>query len=273
MTEAYVGERFRVNREGNGRKSILLLPGLGCGPWIYGNLSSTLSREFSVYSGSIPGFDGAAPGSSDLVSEVISALGLIVERERLSQPAIVAHSIGGAIAIAAISRWPGLFGSAVIVDAAPRMPGSGETLDQRLEANRDFAEKVFGESSFKDSNSAARKWVSQMVFSEANVDQILASWERSDRQTLKNFLVDGRMLAFNLDIDNIDCPVCVVAPFDSATDRETVAQEFADAYRRKPNFEIELVGPARHFVMLDQPERFIEIVRTFLSRVPGPGGE
>ena len=74
------------------------------------------------------------------------------------------------------------------------------------------------------------------------------------------------MLAFKLDTSRIQCPVCVIAPFEQQADRKAVESEFTEAYKQTPNFEIHLVGPARHFVMLDQPEATNEIVNGFLRR-------
>jgi pimeloyl-ACP methyl ester carboxylesterase len=106
-----------------------------------------------------------------------------------------------------------------------------------------------------------------MVTREADADRVLLSWDKSDRSTMCQFLIEGRMLAFKLDISRIQCPVCVIAPFERQVDRRTVESEFIEAYRQRPDFEIHLVGPARHFVMLDKPEETNEVVRGFLSRV------
>jgi pimeloyl-ACP methyl ester carboxylesterase len=108
-----------------------------------------------------------------------------------------------------------------------------------------------------------------MVIRKADVERVLSSWERSDRSTMCQFLIEGRMLALKLDILRIQCPVCIIAPFEQQADRMAIESEFTEAYRERPDFEIHLVGPARHFVMLDKPEETNELVGSFLSSVLG----
>jgi len=257
---------LKVRRAGQGPTPVILLPGLGCGPWIFSDLNLCLSQEHSVYSVTVAGFDGEPAVAAPVIEGIISNLAKLVETEALIKPAIVAHSIGGTVALELISRYPDIFGAAVIIDAAPRLLGPSESLADRREANSRFAEVVFSSSNLSSTESSAREWVSEMIIREADIDRVLSSWERSDRSTMYQFLFEGRMLAFKLDTSRIQCPVCVIAPFEQQADRKAVESEFTEAYRQTPNFELHLVGPARHFVMLDQPESTIEIVNGFLSR-------
>ncbi|MDX6711824.1 MAG: hypothetical protein QOH96_2840 [Blastocatellia bacterium] len=256
---------LKVRRAGQGPTPVILLPGLGCGPWIFGDLNSCLSQEHSVYAVTVAGFDGDAAVAGPVIDGIISNLAKLVETGALIKPAIVAHSIGGTVALEMISRYPDIFGAAVIIDAAPRFLGPSESLADRRETNSRFAEVVFRSSNLTSAESPAREWVSEMVIRQADADRVLTSWERSDRSTMYQFLIEGRMLAFQLNTSRIPCPICVIAPFEQAN-RQAVESEFTKAYRQTPNFELHLVGPARHFVMLDQPEATNEIVRGFLSR-------
>jgi pimeloyl-ACP methyl ester carboxylesterase len=256
---------LKVRRAGQGPTPIILMPGLGCGPWIFDGLNAILSRKYSIYSVTVAGFDGVPAVAGPLIDGITSSVSGLVETEALTKPAIVAHSIGGTVALEMISRFPNLFGAAVIIDAAPRFLSSLESLEDRREANSRFAEKVFRSSSLLSAESSAREWVSEMVNRQADADRVLSSWERSDRSTMCQFLVEGRMLAFKLNISQIQCPVCVIAPFEQQANRSTIESEFTEAYRQRPDFEIHLVGPARHFVMLDKPEETNEVVNGFLS--------
>jgi pimeloyl-ACP methyl ester carboxylesterase len=260
---------LEVRRASQGPIPVILLPGLGCGPWIFDSLNAILSRDNSIYSVTVAGFDGVPAVAGPVIDGIISSLSKVVETEALTKPAIVAHSIGGTVALEMISRFPNLFGAAVIIDAVPRFLSSLESLEDRREANSRFADKVFRSSNLSGTESSAREWVSEMVIREADADRVLFSWERSDRSTMCQFLIEGRMLAFKLNISRIQCPVCVIAPFEQQANRGAIESEFAEAYRQRPDFEIHLVGPARHFVMLDKPEETNQIVRRFLCSALG----
>jgi pimeloyl-ACP methyl ester carboxylesterase len=254
-----------IRRTRQGPAPVILLPGLGCSPWIFDSLNAFLSRDYSIYSVTVAGFDGVPAVEAPVIDGIISSLSKLVETEALTKPAIVAHSIGGTVALEMISQFPNLFGAAVIIDAAPRFLIPSESLADRREANCRFAEKIFRGSKLSSTESSAREWVSEMVISEADADRVLSSWERSDRSTMCQFLIEGRMLAFKLNISRIQCPVCVIAPFEMEVNRIAIESEFTEAYRQRPDFEIHLVGQARHFVMLDKPEETNEVVSRFLS--------
>jgi len=256
---------LEVRRAGQGQTPVIFLPGLGCGPWIFDGLNTILSREYSVYLVTVAGFDSVPAVAGPVIDGIISSVSGLVETEALTKPAIVAHSIGGIVALEMISRYPDLFGAAVVIDAAPRFLGPSESLKDRREANSRFADRVFRSSNLSSTESPAREWVSEMVIREADADRVLASWERSDRSIMCQFLIEGRMLAFKLNISRIQCPVCVLAPFEQEANRSAIESEFTEAYRQRPDFEIHLVGPARHFVMLDKPEETNEVVNRFLS--------
>jgi pimeloyl-ACP methyl ester carboxylesterase len=101
------------------------------------------------------------------------------------------------------------------------------------------------------------------------VERISSDWSRSDKQTLKDFFVDGRMLAFDLNLAVVTIPLFVIAPFEQIDEREKVLTEFQKAYEGASTIEIELVGPARHFAMLDQPEATNQAVLRFLEELRG----
>jgi pimeloyl-ACP methyl ester carboxylesterase len=102
-----------------------------------------------------------------------------------------------------------------------------------------------------------------MVLDGSNVSAIASAWDRADRGTLKEFFIEGRMLALDLEVKAITVPVCVIAPFESDEQRAEVFRDFTQAYSGAPSAEISMVGPARHFVMLDQPEATSKVILGF----------
>jgi pimeloyl-ACP methyl ester carboxylesterase len=258
-----IGNLF-VARTGDGFQPIILLPGLGCGPWIFDTLATALATDASVYRVTVAGFDGTPPSSTPVIQATIDSLVLLIEKLGLVKPVLVAHSIGGTIALKLASLYSNLLGGAVIIDAAPRFLDD-ETIESRLAANLILAEELFGDADPEMAEATTLKWIAEMVMSEADVKKIDSNWRRSDKPTLKSFFVDGRMLAFDLDLAVVTTPLLVIAPFERIDEREKVLNEFQKAYEGASTVEIELIGPARHFAMLDQPEATNQAIFRFLE--------
>jgi pimeloyl-ACP methyl ester carboxylesterase len=256
---------LHIQKVGQGKNSVILLPGLGCDYSIYDNLKETLKREYTLYLVTVAGFGGTRPGASPVINSTLSSLRLLIKSKNLIRPVVIGHSIGGAIVLKLASLHPDLLGGVVILDAAPRQL-SGESQEERRKANRDVAAEMFNEPDFTRADSKTNRWISEMVMEGKNVGLLAAAWERADRATLKEFFVEGRMLSFDLNVKAITVPICVIAPYESGGEREQVLQQFKQAYVGAPSAEIKLVGHARHFVMLDQPQATNEIILGWLRR-------
>jgi len=258
-----IGNLFVV-KTGDGFQPIILLPGLGCGPWIFDALATALPSDASVYRVTVAGFNGTPPSSMPVIHATIDSLVLLIENFGLVKPVLVAHSIGGTIALKLASLYPQLLGGAVIIDAAPRFLDDG-TIENRLATNLALAEELFGEADPELAEATTLKWIAEMVMSEADVKRIKSDWRRSYKQTLKSFFVDGRMLAFDLDLAVVKTPLLVIAPFERIDEREKVLTEFEKAYEGASSVEMALIAPARHFAMLDQPEVTNQALLRFLE--------
>jgi pimeloyl-ACP methyl ester carboxylesterase len=128
-----------------------------------------------------------------------------------------------------------------------------------------LAKELFGEADPEMAEAKILNWIAEMVMSEADLNRIDSDWRRSDKLTLKEFFVDGRMLAFNLNLAVVTTPLLVIAPFERIDEREIVLTEFQKAYQGASSVEIALIGPARHFAMLDQPEATNRAILRFLE--------
>jgi pimeloyl-ACP methyl ester carboxylesterase len=258
-----IGNLF-VAKTGNGCQPVILLPGLGCGPWIFESLTAALPTDVSVYMVTVAGFNGTAPSYKPVIQATLDSLLHLIEKLGLVKPVLIAHSIGGTIALKIASLFPHLLGRTVIVDAAPRFL-EDETIESHRTANLALAEELFGDADRQRSKAMSLKWIKEMVMSDANVERINSDWRKSDKPTLRSFFVDGRMLAFGLDVTVVTIPLLVIAPFERIDEREEVLAEFQRAYDGASTVEVELIGPARHFAMLDQPEATNQEILRFLE--------
>ncbi|MEW6732989.1 MAG: alpha/beta hydrolase [Acidobacteriota bacterium] len=257
-----IGNIF-VEKVGNGKRSIILLPGLGCGPSIYDNLKAALQDQYTLYLITVAGFNGTPPVASPVIDKILSNLILLIKDRGLSNPIVIGHSIGGTIVLKLASLHSDLLAGVIIIDAAPWQLTT-ESKEARREANLAIANEMFDEPNFTKPDTKVRKWIAEMVIADNNVESLVTTWSRADRRTLKEFFVEGRMLSLDLDIKAITVPISVIVPYESEDERQSVVAEFQQAYLDAPYVEIKLVSQARHFVMLDQARATNEIILQWL---------
>ncbi len=111
--------RLRYRSYGSG-PALILLHGFCEGGYIWDQMVPLLSNEFTVYCPDLPGH-GESPLSEEINS--ISDIGAIINEwvleENLYKPAIIGHSMGGYVLLAAIDQQPALYSKAGLFHSTP----------------------------------------------------------------------------------------------------------------------------------------------------------
>src|SRR5262245_60503390 len=98
---AAAGTLGDVRKAGEGRRTVLLIPGLGFGASIWTDFMERHKSEFTMYAITLPGFAGtkplAMPSADSTFADVpwtksaLEAIGALFARERIDHVTIVAH--------------------------------------------------------------------------------------------------------------------------------------------------------------------------------------
>ena len=232
---------------------LYLLPGLGCSPSVYHDMLPHLTDDFAVHLLTLAGFGGTKADTDARVLDAIEVLGT------LRGGILVGHSLSGYLALAAAQTYPDAFRGIVIIDAAPRSPALRETYSA---TTRELGEKFFPNG--KLDRDVAAKWIGEMVMSPEHAANILDDWTHADPRVLLEMFFDVRMLSLEIEPARIRIPIHVIVPFES-DDRERELAAFREAYAGAPHVTFDAIGPARHFVMLDQPAATAEAIRRFIQ--------
>jgi pimeloyl-ACP methyl ester carboxylesterase len=186
----------------------------------------------------------------------------LIERQRLSRPAVIGHSMGGKVAMALALLYPGEVGHLTVVDIAPvpyadRLSAFAEamrSIDTLHAASREEVRQRLaglvpdaGVVPFLMQNLVARNahfdW-------RLNLGAILAAIP-----TLCGFPQELRSLRFTR-------PVQVIAGARS----DYVTQADGEAFRPMfPQARVEVIDSAGHWVHADRPDTFIAAVRQGLQ--------
>jgi len=261
-----------VERFGTRGSPVVLVPGLASGPWVWKATIDALKETHRVYAVTLAGFDGRAPVAGDPMRVALDALRDLLAKEHLEKPVIVGHSLGGMLALQVAAAYPDLVSGVVTVDGLPvfatteNVPSAERAaLGARMRAQ--FAEAT--PSAFEAQQLAYMRRVG--VIDESRAAEAAARTARSDPRAVGAYAQAAMTLDFRADLASIRVPVLAIVPYYASdyaamgVSEEAKRAYYASLLRGVGALEVVTIAPARHFVMLDQPEALAAAVRKFVD--------
>ncbi len=267
---------LHVDRYGSG-DPIVLVPGLASGAWTWNGIIPHLAAKHSVYSITLAGFAGRPAAGTPSFAAFATDLTALLDARRLVRPILIGHSLGGTLAIAYAESHPDRLRGVVAVDGLPIFPGmQALTAQQREAAGAQIAAGVTAQTA-EQFLAFEKGYFARIAVTDATLaDQLAALSAQSARPTVAAWLQADVAADLRPDLAKITAPVLEIVPYsptenDAASPMRYTEAEKAALYRSLlpgvAKLDVITIAPARHFVMLDQPERFQKAVDDFLARV------
>lgn len=255
---------------GTGTADVILVPGLSGSDLPWRATAARLSDRYRVHVIRIPGLGHAdaakvAPQSLGELADDLAAY--LQSRARL--PAIVvAHSAGGVAALRLAAQHPQLVDRLVVVDALPFM-SQNQGAKQVDEAWRERARAEAAAITADTDATFLQRVTTQATGSMADQDAaqaIAAQSAQSDRATYAAMIADLMTTDLRAQITGISVPTTVIfadqVPLGAPEGH--MARRYAEQYAGS-RAHLVPVGPARHYLMLDQPEQFAKALDAALA--------
>lgn len=264
-------ERISVIVEGNG-PDVILIPGLGSGRDVWEGLASTLRQTHRIHLVQLAGMAGEparAASSGEVVAPAAEALARYIAKNKLKQPAVIGHSLGGAAALMLGARHPGKIGRVMLVDALPFYPllmnpaATPTMMEGPAAAMRDGLLAATPEQ-FAAMQKAT---MARLVKSEPARSRLTSSSLASDRGILARAVHELMTTDLRPELPRIGAPVTVLYAYDPVfgMPAEQIDDLFRSAYASAPGVTLERIDGSFHFIMFDQPKRFEAAVSRFLA--------
>ncbi len=176
----------------------------------------------------------------------------------------LAYSMGGRLGLFLLTHFPERFEAAVIESSSPGLETEGERAVRR-NFDRELASELVqsGLDAFLD------RWYSQPLFStldraDAGFHELMERRLKSDPERLARslrFMGTGAQPSLWTRLSDVSCPVLFVAgELDSKY--RTIADRMHPLCRQS---EVAIIPGARHNVHFEQPDAYIQKVRSFLA--------
>ncbi|NML60734.1 alpha/beta hydrolase [Massilia sp. RP-1-19] len=270
-------ERFEVGAlavERHGRRGtpMILIPGLASGSWVWQDAIRTFRDDHVLYVVTLPGFDGRAPIAGNMLDEVQKSLHQLIDSRKLARPVLVGHSLGGTLAIAIAAQHPNLAGGVVSIDGLPVFPGTEDMPpEQRPQLASGIMRRMAGLTPAAFAGQQQQYMRSIGVVDMARADELAKLTARSDPAATVQYMAAVMAQDLRPGLPQITAPVLVLAPFleldatDPSAGMASKVGYYTELMSGTPKLSVVGIPGARHFAMIDQPQRVTDAIRAFLK--------
>jgi pimeloyl-ACP methyl ester carboxylesterase len=268
----FTSDRISVMTRGAGR-DVILIPGLSSSRDVWNTTAAALESGHRVHLVQLNGFAGAPVGGADegLVSApAAEEIARYIRETGLDHPAVIGHSMGGTIAMMLAARHPDSVGKLMVVDMFPfmgNMFGGANATPASVMPMADQIRTAMRLSPQGQVSEQTRATINSMVRTEAARPEIIEHARLSDVGVTANAFHELIVTDLRPELGNIRAPVTVlyVIPPNIPFPAEQYDAFIRASYATLPNARIVKIEDSWHFIMIDQFDRFMNEVNTFLA--------
>jgi len=267
---------LHVERQGDHGRAVILIPGLQGGPWVWQQTIAHLQKNHVVYALTLAGFDGmSAPTDGDkLFDRADASLLQLIEQQKIEKPVLVGHSLGGTLALRFAGEHAGLISGVVAVDGLPIFPGMDRvSAEQRLAMAAQTREKMAAITPEQFRAQGLGYMQNIGVIDPQLAVRYAPMNARSDIKASAEYMADDLASDLRPGLKNANVSILEISPYnapDFSHPPMIMSEAQKTAYYQSllvnaPNAKVVSISPSRHFVMLDQPAKFQQVLDDFLK--------
>jgi pimeloyl-ACP methyl ester carboxylesterase len=268
----FTSERISVVTRGSGR-DVILIPGLSSSRDVWNTTADALDDNYRVHLVQLNGFAGAPVGGNadgEVSAPAAEEIARYISESNLDHPAVIGHSMGGVIGMMLAARHPNAVGKLMVVDMFPFMGamfgGPGATPD----SVRPIADQIRAGMRMASQgvvSDQTRATINSMVRTESARPEIIEHARQSNVGVTANAFHELIVTDLRPELPNIRAPLTVlyVIPPQAPITPEQYEGFMRASYANVPTARIVKIEDSYHFIMIDQFDRFMSEVNTFLG--------
>ena len=268
---------LHVDRYGSGPQNLILIPGLGSGPWSWYGTIAHFSPKYTIYALTLAGFDGRPTTTETPLMEAFSNdFWQMLSSHDIKSPVVIGHSLGGTLAFLLAEQHPERLRAIIAADGLPIFPLlASKTVAERTSiANQ--AAGMYGALSAAGALSYETNFMQTVGTNDPDLVSPTAKLEASsDPKAVAAWLQADLIADLRPLLTAVSIPALEIMPYDPSVGAKAgFTQDQGVAFYRSllsgaPHATVVSIGPSKHFVMLDQPDKFYAAVQQFLDGLGG----
>lgn len=272
-TESFEVATLHVDQFGAGKQTIILIPGLSSGPWVWYDTIARFSPNYAIYVITLPGFDGRpATDEKPLFKVFARDFWAMLSTHHVDKPILIGHSLGGTLAIALAEEHPERLAGIIAIDGLPVFPGLANATPEQRQAMATQLASASATQSAVDELASQKNYMSTVGTNKPELVEAAATLAaRSDPKAIAAWMQEDLTIDLRPDLGKLTMPFLELMPYDSKQGSAYTQEQTLDFYKSliagAPQSTVVAIAPARHFAMLDQPEAFYKAVSDYLLKI------
>ena len=262
-------DRISVEVTGSG-PDVILIPGYASSREVWRATADRLKATHRVHMVQLAGFAGEpwSHGDGAVLDPAVEALAAYVRTAGLDRPAVIGHSMGGLTALLLAQRHPEAVGRVMAVDNLPFFsalfgPETTAETARPFAAQAAQAMRTQDDATLRAGQAAGAAGLSRDPATQA----AMVEWAvASDRQALATAISEVMTTDARPALAAMTTPVTALYASDAGGGAPAAMADamWSREYAGLPGVKLVRVDDSRHFIMADQPERFMTLVSEFL---------
>lgn len=276
-------ETFRgidVQRAGKG-PAMIFIPGLNSSSATFTDTCTQFKAQYTCILLTLPGFAGQPPRKevdAGFLVPMRDAILAYIAEQKLEQPVLVGHSLGGALALMIAEKAPAVPKALVIVDSLPffsAIQNPQATSASAMPMAENMKKQMLEQPLEQYRQTAAQMAVMGMSNQPAR-HATLKEWsQKSDRATTTQAMFELMTTDLRERVGAVKTPTLVLGAWAAyksfGSSKESTKAIYVGQYQKLKGVKIEMSDSAYHFISWDDPKWLSAQVRSFLKTLPtGP---
>ena len=260
---------FTVQVTGSGRPMILV-PGLGCGSNVWDGTVAHFKETYQCHSVTLAGFAGQPAIGAPFLKRVRDELISYIRDQKLQQPIIIGHSLGGFLAFWLGATIPDQVGPIIAVDGVPYLPALRD-VNATPESSLAPAQAAWMGLVMQTPEQFVRnnqRTLAAMITDPQEVRKVAELSNQSDPKAMGQAVLEMLTIDLRPKIKAIRTPVLLIGETSSITnpdERKNIEENYRRQVSTIPTHQVDFAPKSRHFIQLDNPQFFIQEVESFLK--------
>lgn len=284
-----------VVERGEGERAMVLVPDFAADASVWAGFMNRHEDAWRMLAVTIPGFGGTEPppdpgelpefGPDDepptpWLDNAVEALAEVIEGRGLDRPIVIGHGLGALLGFRLALGHPDLVGGLVAIDGTPATLLYPEPLP-RAERTESVTGSLLAQFARMSDGAWRERMRAIMMDGVTDPDQgerLGETASETPREVGQRYLMEYHLTDLTWRTRELAAPVLFIAaagdvPVERVRGEARLHRAWYAHTAGLRDAELVFVPGARHFVMLDRPERVDELVDRFAERARGVGGE
>ena len=267
-------ERFTVRITGKeGGRDVILIPGLSTPRDVWDDTVAALAGCYRLHLVQIRGFGDEAGDNAEgpVIAPFMTELAAYIEhaiigKDSGNKPMIIGHSFGGLTAMRLALKHPALLERAMVVDSLPFFGAFyGPTVTvENTEPRAAAIRKMIISGPAKRPNDGT---LQAMSITDAGREKVAAWALTADPKVIGQVFYEVMTTDTRPALPGNTVPITMLYPINKngAFPAAAIEAVYTGSFAKAKNVTLKRIDDSRHFIMLDQPEKFLRAVKAFLA--------